>query len=303
MSFGLRWSRSCRPPRASAVVAGVITVRFSKRSHGGSARAVRGAICPRTWCRGRRPGNGTAAGRSTAHTPRFSLPCNGNTVSMPAIWMPVCRNCCRSTRPACAHISTRPVPEPIRTQGAESNDKDLPTEPADHALGRSRGGRTTKIHALTDQDCCPVTMLLTPGQAGDNPQLAPLLDVHDADRQADGTGKDTFRLLADKAYSHPSTSTEAARPADPTHHPGTNRPAETPQRQGISRRPAPLVRPHDLRRTQHHRTRLRPPQAMARHRHPLRQVRPHLPRRRPARRITPAHPQQAIEKHALELQG
>jgi hypothetical protein len=51
------------------------------------------------------------------------------------------------------------------SQGAPSNDKDLPAEPADHALGRSRGGLTTKIHALTDQATCPVTVLLTAGQA------------------------------------------------------------------------------------------------------------------------------------------
>jgi transposase len=97
------------------------------------------------------------------------------------------------------------VPDPTPSQGAESNDKALPAEPADHALGRSRGGLTTKIHALTDQATCPVTVLLTAGQAGDNPQLVPLLDAHDAARTADGVGKDTFRLLADKAYSHPST--------------------------------------------------------------------------------------------------
>lgn len=39
-------------------------------------------------------------------------------------------------------------------------------------------------------------MILTPGQAGDNPQLVPLLEAH-------GTGG--FRLLGDKTYSHPST--------------------------------------------------------------------------------------------------
>jgi transposase len=85
------------------------------------------------------------------------------------------------------------------TQGARSNYKNLPGEPAHHALGRSRGGWTTKIHALTDQWCRPVTILLTPGQAGDNPMLAPLLDLHSH------TATGTFRLLADKAYSHPST--------------------------------------------------------------------------------------------------
>jgi putative transposase len=35
-------------------------------------------------------------------------------------------------------------------------------EPDDHAIGRSRGGLTTKIHALTDQRLAPVTVRLTP---------------------------------------------------------------------------------------------------------------------------------------------
>jgi transposase len=75
----------------------------------------------------------------------------------------------------------------------------LTNEPVDHALGRSRGGLSTKIHALTDRFCCPQTVLLSPGQAGDNPYLQPLLEAHH-------TGNtETFRLLADKAYSHPST--------------------------------------------------------------------------------------------------
>ena len=72
-------------------------------------------------------------------------------------------------------------------------------EPADHALGRSRGGWTTKIHALTDQRCSPTELLLTAGQAGDNPALAPLLEAHRSQRS------EPFRLLGDKAYSHPST--------------------------------------------------------------------------------------------------
>jgi putative transposase len=75
----------------------------------------------------------------------------------------------------------------------------LANEPADHALGRSRGGLSTKVHALTDRFCCPLTVLLSPGQAGDNPHLKPLLAAH---RTGDTAA---FRLLADKAYSHPST--------------------------------------------------------------------------------------------------
>jgi transposase len=76
----------------------------------------------------------------------------------------------------------------------------LPPEPADHALGRSRGGLSTKIHTLADQTTASVQIRLTAGQAGDNPQLMPLLeDYHRAGRSWQ------FRLLADKAYSHPST--------------------------------------------------------------------------------------------------
>jgi putative transposase len=85
----------------------------------------------------------------------------------------------------------------------------LPVEPADHAWGRSRGGLSTKIHTLTDQRACPVTVILTPGQAGDNPQLVPLLDLHR--RQSPRGQARRFQLLADKAYSHPSTGKELRR--------------------------------------------------------------------------------------------
>jgi transposase len=44
------------------------------------------------------------------------------------------------------------------------------------AIGRSRGGRTTKIHALTDKDCRPVAFLLTGGQVADCVAADTLLD-------------------------------------------------------------------------------------------------------------------------------
>jgi putative transposase len=97
----------------------------------------------------------------------------------------------------------------MRTQGAPSNCKNSPVEPADHALGRSRGGLSTNIHTLTDQRCCPVTVILTPGQAGDNPQLVPLLDLH-RQQQLGGCSR-RFRVIADRAYSHPSTRKELRR--------------------------------------------------------------------------------------------
>ena len=82
---------------------------------------------------------------------------------------------------------------------AASKHKHPSGEPDEHALGRSSGGLTTKIHALTDALCRPVTLLRSPGQAGDNPLLEPVLTEHQLyDRRP-------FRLLADKAYAHPST--------------------------------------------------------------------------------------------------
>lgn len=93
----------------------------------------------------------------------------------------------------------RPARRPVVAQGAESNYTFPATEPADHGLGRSRGGWTTKIHALSDVRCSPVAVLLTAGQSGDNPMLSPLVNTYRSQHNR------RFRLLADKAYSHPST--------------------------------------------------------------------------------------------------
>jgi transposase len=57
-------------------------------------------------------------------------------------------------------------------------------------MGRSRGGLTTKIHALVDADGRPVRLELTPGQAGDAPVAATLLE-----NLAPGA-----TLIADRAY-------------------------------------------------------------------------------------------------------
>jgi putative transposase len=99
----------------------------------------------------------------------------------------------------CVPTNTRPALARHATQGGQSNYTKYPDEPDDHAIGRSRGGLTTKIHALSDQSCSPVTVVLSAGQAGDNPMLWPLLE----ERKAAST--DRFRLLGDKAYSHDST--------------------------------------------------------------------------------------------------
>jgi transposase len=64
---------------------------------------------------------------------------------------------------------------------------------------------TSKVHALIDHLLRPVQMVLTPGQAGDNPQLIGLIDSYRAELRARGDTGVRLHLLADKAYTHPST--------------------------------------------------------------------------------------------------
>lgn len=57
-------------------------------------------------------------------------------------------------------------------------------------MGRSRGGLTTKIHALVDANGLPIVLKLTPGQAHDGRSATDMLDSL-------GDGQ---ILLADRAY-------------------------------------------------------------------------------------------------------
>ena len=61
------------------------------------------------------------------------------------------------------------------------------------------------MHLAVDGRGLPLSVLLTPGQAGDNPQLLPLLDAIDVPGRGGRRRKRPAQVLADKAYSHPST--------------------------------------------------------------------------------------------------
>jgi transposase len=75
-------------------------------------------------------------------------------------------------------------------------------EPADHGLGRSRGGWTTKVHLACEQGQKPLSMVITGGQRGDSPQFIPVLDAVRVSRLAGGRPRTRpDRVLADKAYT------------------------------------------------------------------------------------------------------
>ena len=63
------------------------------------------------------------------------------------------------------------------TQGAESNHKNPSWwEPPDHAIGRSRGGLTCKVHLVSDGKGRPLSWALTAGNINDTTMLSTVLD-------------------------------------------------------------------------------------------------------------------------------
>ena len=74
-------------------------------------------------------------------------------------------------------------------------------EPADHGLGRSRGGLTTKIHLACEQRQKPLSVVITAGQRGDSPQFRAVLGRIAMPRPGPGRPRTRpDRVLADKAY-------------------------------------------------------------------------------------------------------
>ncbi|MFB8242857.1 IS5 family transposase [Kitasatospora purpeofusca] len=75
-------------------------------------------------------------------------------------------------------------------------------EPADHAIGRSRGGLSTKIHLASDARARPLALVVTAGQGGDAPAFTTVMAAIRVPRTGPGrprTRPDT--VIADRAYS------------------------------------------------------------------------------------------------------
>jgi transposase len=78
-----------------------------------------------------------------------------------------------------------PSSAPISTQRAQKRGTD------DEAIGRSRGGFSTKINAVVDALGNPLRFILTGGQVHDSKQAEALIEGFDFDK-----------LLADKGYDN-----------------------------------------------------------------------------------------------------
>src|SRR3954451_2391177 len=110
--------------------------------------------------------------------------------------------------------ATRRPPRPTRraTDAAEQRTDERPAgdsasepavdEPGDHAIGRSRGGLTTKVHALSDGAGRLLVVLLTAGNVHDSPTFAQLFAALRVDPPRSGRPRTRpDYVVADKGYS------------------------------------------------------------------------------------------------------
>ena len=129
-------------------------------------------------------------------------------------------------------------------------------------MGRSRGGLTTKIHALVDANGLPIAIKLTEGQAHDGRSAADMLDAVQAGQI----------LLADRAYdSNALRETMTARGAWANIRPMAHR---------VERPPFQCLR---VSLQEPGRALLQQAQAFPSHRHQIRKARQQLPCSRQAR--------------------
>lgn len=104
-----------------------------------------------------------------------------------------------SRLPTSPRRSSRP---PRWTQGAGSNDTQAAGKPGREALGRSRGGLTTKIHLAADTRCRPISRATTGGQRHDSLAFGAVMARIRIGRRGHGRPRTRpGRVLADKAYS------------------------------------------------------------------------------------------------------
>jgi hypothetical protein len=162
----------------------------------------------------------------------------------------------------------------MTARGALANDRKSGRE----AIGRSRGGLTTKIHLAADLRCRPVARLTSAGQHGDSPRFIPLMDAIRIQRRGKGRPRRRpGRAMADKAYSSAGNRAWLRQHPHPGGHPRQGRPEETPPQPRPRGRPPAGLRRRLVQEAQHRRALLQQAQAVPRRRHPIRQTRADLP--------------------------
>src|SRR6266540_12515 len=158
-------------------------------------------------------------------------------------------------------------------QGAVPNHKNPRAEPPDHAIGRSRGGLTCKVHLVVDGKGRPLSWALTGGNVNDTTMMTAILDDIRVPRKGKGRPRTRpDRVLADKGYPSKANRTWLRTRGIAT----TRSPTA---RRSLAARSTSVRAETAVPRPQRRRTVLQPSQAMARNRDAHRQARTQLPRR------------------------
>ncbi len=83
-------------------------------------------------------------------------------------------------------------------------EKKPPGEPVDHALGRSRGGFSTKLHLLVDGKGLPLVVEVTPGQRHESTCFEKVVRAVRISQPKGRPRCRPRRLAGDKGYSYPA---------------------------------------------------------------------------------------------------
>jgi transposase len=132
----------------------------------------------------------------------------------------------------------RPAGEqPVKGGIAESGETDR------EALGRSRGGLTTKVHLAADLRCRPIATTLTGGHRHDCTAFDTVMAGIRIHRFGPGRPRTRPATCSQTgAYANRGIRTHLRRTWDRRDHPGQRRPAGCPAAQGFTWRPAAHLR-------------------------------------------------------------
>ena len=147
---------------AGPATPGRTTAPWSTASSGTCTPAPRGPTRPSAMAPGRPSTTASTAGARTAPGPGSSTPCCSASTAPAASTA----SCGASTPPSAAPTPRPPGREKIRTRAPRLGGPTAAQvdEPEDHALGRSRGGFSTKAHLVCDGRGILLAVWVTAGQ-------------------------------------------------------------------------------------------------------------------------------------------
>jgi transposase len=90
----------------------------------------------------------------------------------------------------------------LRRGGSKKNAPGNAAEPADHALGRSRGGFGSKFHLLVDGNGLPLAVQVSPGQRHDSVLFESVMDAASVPQPLGRPRTRPEHLGGDKGYSY-----------------------------------------------------------------------------------------------------